>query len=235
MTRLLTRMLSAGCQERALREEVDRLAAEQGALRRVARLAAGGAAPGALFAAVAEEARQVLPEADFTMVGCYDDGPAVEVVGAWSRAGRCVLLGRRSELGGQNVSTLVFETGQPARARALADGGDAVTAAGGETGMRSAAGAPICVGGRLWGVIIAGSVRENALRAASERRLAALTELTAAAVASAEARAELAASCARIFAAAGDTRRHVERHLHDGPQRPVSLALQFRAAQAAVP
>ena len=48
--------------------------------------------------------------------------------------------------------------------------------------------------------------------------------------------AELTASRARIVAAADQARQRIERDLHDGAQqRLVSLALQLRAAQAAVP
>ena len=48
--------------------------------------------------------------------------------------------------------------------------------------------------------------------------------------------AELTTSRARIVAAADQARRRIERDLHDGAQqRLVSLALQLRAAQAAVP
>jgi len=48
--------------------------------------------------------------------------------------------------------------------------------------------------------------------------------------------AELTTSRARIVATAGQARRRIERDLHDGAQqRLVSLALQLRAAQAAVP
>ncbi len=48
--------------------------------------------------------------------------------------------------------------------------------------------------------------------------------------------AELTRSRARIVAAADQARRRIERDLHDGAQqRLVSLALQLRAAQAAVP
>ena len=47
---------------------------------------------------------------------------------------------------------------------------------------------------------------------------------------------ELAASRARVIAAADQARRRIERDLHDGvQQRLVSLALQLRQAQAAVP
>ncbi len=49
-------------------------------------------------------------------------------------------------------------------------------------------------------------------------------------------RAQLAASRARVVAAADETRRRIERDLHDGTQqRLISLALELRAAEAQVP
>jgi signal transduction histidine kinase len=70
----------------------------------------------------------------------------------------------------------------------------------------------------------------------AEERLAGFTELAATAIANAEAQAALTASRARIVAAADATRQRIERNLHDGAQqRLVSLALELRAAQAAVP
>jgi signal transduction histidine kinase len=218
------------------RAELRAIAAEQAALRRVATLVARSAPPGAVFAAVAAEAGQVMPEADCTMVGRYDPDRTVEVAGGWSRAGGHTLAGRRAALGGQNVSTLVFQTGQPARVDDLADGDDAITVAARRLGTRSAAGAPISVEGRLWGVMIAASARENTLPPGTEHRLAAFTELIATAIANAEAQAELTASRARIAATADETRRCIERDLHDGAQQHlVTLALQLRAAQATVP
>jgi signal transduction histidine kinase len=60
--------------------------------------------------------------------------------------------------------------------------------------------------------------------------------LVATAIANVESRAELVASRARIAAAADETRRRIERDLHDGiQQRLVSLGLELRAAQATVP
>jgi signal transduction histidine kinase len=48
--------------------------------------------------------------------------------------------------------------------------------------------------------------------------------------------ADLAASCARVVAAADEARRQIERDIHDGAQqRLVSLGLELRAAQASVP
>ena len=176
------------------RVELRAIVEEQTALRRVAMLVAVGAEPDTVFAAVAEEVGQVLPEADFAMVSRYDADRAVEVVGGWSRAGGHALVGLREELGGQNVSTLVYETGQSARVDHLAAGSDdAVTASAREIGMRSSAGAPISVEGRLWGVMVATSVRENALPSGTEQRLAAFTELIATTIANTEARQELSA------------------------------------------
>jgi GAF domain-containing protein len=74
---------------------------------------------------------------------------------------------------------------------AARDDSDAVTAAARDIGMRSSAGAPISVEGRLWGVMIATSVRENALPSGTEQRLAAFTELIATTIANTQARQEL--------------------------------------------
>jgi signal transduction histidine kinase len=66
--------------------------------------------------------------------------------------------------------------------------------------------------------------------------MAQFIELVATAVANADSRAELTASRARVVAAADETRRRIERDLHDGTQqRLVSLALALRATEAKVP
>jgi GAF domain-containing protein len=84
-----------------------------------------------------------------------------------------------------------------------------------EAGIRSAVATPVIVQGRLWGVIPAGSILEQPLPPDTEARLASFTELVATAVANAESRAELMASRARVVAAADETRRRIERDLHD--------------------
>jgi signal transduction histidine kinase len=69
-----------------------------------------------------------------------------------------------------------------------------------------------------------------------EARLASFTELVATAIANAESSAELAASRRRIVAASDETRRRIERDLHDGTQqRLVSLGLAVRAVEANLP
>jgi signal transduction histidine kinase len=82
----------------------------------------------------------------------------------------------------------------------------------------------------------AGSTREEPLPPDAEARLVSFTELVATAIANADSRAELMASRARIVAAADETRRRIERDLHDGTQQQlVSLMLDVRTVQAAVP
>jgi signal transduction histidine kinase len=78
--------------------------------------------------------------------------------------------------------------------------------------------------------------RAKALPPDAKARLLEFAELMGTVIANAESRAALAASRARIVAASDEARRRIERDLHDGAQqRLVSLALELRAAQAAVP
>jgi predicted ATPase/signal transduction histidine kinase len=208
-------------------------AEEQAALRRVATAVARGASPQEVFAAVAEEAGQVIPGADFALVSRYDAARAAEVVGGWARAGSRDLVGLRAGLGGRTVSTLVFERNEPARVDHLPGDDSGLAIAAQEHSVRSSVGAPISIAGRPWGLMIVTSTRQGALPAGAEHRLAGFTELVATAIANAESQAALAASRARIMATADQTRRSIERDLHDGAQqRLVSLALHLRAAQA---
>jgi signal transduction histidine kinase len=214
----------------------DRIAGEQAALRRVATLVARAASPEEVFAAVIGEAGRLL-DTDFTHLSRYADGAAT-IVGAWARTGavRDLPVGTRWSIGGRNVLTLVFQTGRAARIDDYAGASGPAAEAAHERGIRSVAGVPVSVEGRLWGVMIVASTREEPMPADIEARLAGFTELAATAIANAEAQAALTASRARIVATADATRRRIERDLHDGAQqRLVSLALQLRAAQAAPP
>jgi signal transduction histidine kinase len=211
-----------------------RLAEEQAALRRVATLVARGAAPEDVFAAVAEEVGRLLP----AVAGMYryESDRTLTFVAQWCGASERFPVGSRWTLGGHNLGTLVFETGRPARIDSYADTSGPLGAAAREAGIiHSGVATPIIVEGRLWGMMAAGSSLEQPLPPDTETRLASFTELVATAIANAETRAALAASRARIIAAADETRRRIERDLHDGTQQHlVSLMLELRAVQAAV-
>jgi signal transduction histidine kinase len=97
-----------------------------------------------------------------------------------------------------------------------------------EVGLHSVAGAPITVDGAVWGLVTIASTA-GPLPDQAEDRLAQFTELVGTAIANTQSRTELSASRARIITAADETRRRLERDLHDGiQQRLVSLALKAR-------
>jgi signal transduction histidine kinase len=220
------------------RVELRGFADEQAALRRVATLVARGAAPEEVFAAVNEEAGRLL-HSDHATMGRYGPEGMMTVAATWSSTGAAVPVGTQHELGGQDdLATIVFQTGRPARI----DDGSAGTDISGpfaeatrEVGLRAGVGVPVSVEGGLWGIVVVES-REEPLPAGTEAQLAGFTELASLAIANAEAQAALAASRARIVATADATRRRIERNLHDGAQQHlVSLALDLRAAEATAP
>jgi signal transduction histidine kinase/PAS domain-containing protein len=191
----------------ASRDELRALAEEQAALRRVATLVARGVPPEDVFAAVAEEVGRLV-SIDSTSIFRYEGDGTATMIARWPE----------TDLDSDADAT------RPTGARAH------------EAGVRCSAGAPIVVDGRLWGVMAAASTRPEPLPPATESRIAAFTELLGTAIANAHSRAELTASRARIVTATDETRRRLERDLHDGvQQRLVSLGLELRAVEAALP
>jgi GAF domain-containing protein len=211
-----TELLATAVANTESRAGLARLAEEQAALRRVATLVASGTRPEEVFAAVTNEVGPLL-SVDLANMFRYDSGGTLTVV---SSAGKRFPVGTRWPFKGQrNLATIVFETGRPARIDDYADASGAIAEDMSQQGVRSAVATPILVEGRLWGLMAAGSVQETPLPPDTEARLASFTELVATAISNAEARAELAASRARIVAAADDERRRVVRDLHDGAQQ----------------
>jgi signal transduction histidine kinase len=219
------------------RDELARLLAEQAALRRVATLVARGIDPAEVFSAVAEEVRRLLGADNAGIVRYVPDGTAVVISGAGDEDLVTWPAGTRLELRDYLAPAVVGRTGRSARADEDAWSGETDPAADGlrERGIRSVVASPIVVDGRLWGAVGALTRREPFPSDAADR-LTDFTELVATAVANAQSRTELAASRARIVAAADQTRRRIERDLHDGTQqRLVSLGLELRLAQGTVP
>jgi signal transduction histidine kinase len=221
----------------ASRDELRRAADEQAALRRVATLVARGSAPGALFGAVATEAGGVFAVATTAVVRFEQDRTAT-VVGSWQPQGiehLALAPGSHWPAEQDSVAGQVQRTGGPRRVSYESAVGAASDWAR-EHGIRSSVGSPIVVEGRLWGAIIAFSGAPAPHPDDTEERLRAFTELVAMAIANADSRAQLAASRARVVAAADETRRRIERDLHDGTQqRLISLALELRAAESRLP
>ena len=211
-----------------------RLAEEQAALQRVATLVARGTRPEEVFAAVLDEVGRLL-SVDLASLVRYEPDGSLSFVAAWGKAREHFPVGSRRMLGGNNLGTMVFETGRSARLDNYGDSASGPIGVGARVvGINSSLATPIMVENRLWGLIAAGSTSERPLPADTDARLASFTELVATAISNSEARTELAASRARIVAAADDERRRVVRDLHDGAQqRLVHTVITLKLAQRA--
>ena len=93
---------------------------------------------------------------------------------------------------------------------------------------------PLLVEDSVWGVVFVTSRKPGAFPADTEDRVLRFTALAGIAIAHARARANLAASRARLLAAADASRRQVQRDLHDGAQqRLMQTILGLKLARAA--
>jgi signal transduction histidine kinase len=217
------------------RAKVERLAAEQSALRRVATLVAREHSPEDLFVTLAEEVR-VLLGVDASEILRYEADATATMVAGWSDSAISLPLGERLPLEGENLATEVRGTGLPGRKEDYSDAPGAIAALSREVGIRSAVGCPILVEGATWGMIAVASRRAEPLPPDTEARLAEFSRVAGMAVANAKSRTDLAESRARIVRTGDEARRRFERDLHDGAQqRLVSMGFELRAAEATVP
>jgi signal transduction histidine kinase len=226
-----TELLATAVANAESRAGLARLAEEQAALRRVATLVAHGTRPEEVFGAVAAEVGRLL-SVELANVCRYESDGTVTFVAS---AGERIPVGSRWPVGETNLGSLVLETGRSARIDDFADATGSLAENVREQGIRSAVGTPIIVEGRLWGLMAAASSQEKPLPPDTEARLASFTELVATAISNAEARAQLAASRARIVVATDDERRRVVRDLHDGAQqRLVNTIISLELASTAL-
>ena len=229
-------LAAAAVAEAAGRERLRRLADEQAALRRVATLVAVEHDSEALFAAITEETGRILGAWQANLARFVGEREAL-VVGAWTAPGGTpgIGSGERVTLDGQTAAGQVHDTGCASRVDDYERRSGPLVDHLLDLGLRSAVGAPVRVGGELWGALIVSSERRHAFDAETERRAEDFAELVATALAEADAREQLAASRARLVEASYDARRRIERDLHDGAQqRLVGLALDLRRAETEV-
>ncbi len=174
------------------RGELQAQAEEQAALRQIATLVATGASPEEVFAAVAGAVGGLLA-VDMSALVRFDPDDAITIVGTWTASGAAAPtpVGTHMPLGGRNVTTIVFETGEPARIEYDEVSGVIGAAASRDWKLRLSLGVPIKVEGRLWGVMVVAFAREGVLPGDAEARLAAFTELVATAISNAQARQDL--------------------------------------------
>jgi signal transduction histidine kinase len=194
------------------------LADEQAALRRLATAVAGGGRREDIFAAIAGELGPLLGGEDATVVRYEPEGAATILAGL----GPCTDIlpdDRRVALDDGLAITTVFRTRHStrqddySRSRASGPVAEYMRRPG-----RSTVASPVMVDGRLWGAVVVSTTRAP-LPADAERRMASFVELVGIVIATAESRAELTASRARVVAAGDEALRRIRRDLHDGAQR----------------
>jgi PAS domain S-box-containing protein len=220
-------------ERRQAEAELQRLAGEQAALRRVATLVATGVTAAELFSAVAAEVARLL-DAQATAIGRLEPDGAMEIVASSGTATQEMPVGSRLKLRSSMALTEVVRTGHSARVDDYSQASEAVGQLVRRMGIRSTVAVPIKVEGSLWGSIVAGTEREQ-FPADAEQRMAEFTELAGTAISNIQARSDLAASRARIAAAADEERRRVVRDLHDGAQqRLVHTIITLKQARQAL-
>ncbi len=211
------------------------LAKQQTALRHVATLVARAIALAEIFPAAVFELSRGLGVENVVLLRYGPDGATV-VAGSRDDYGEAIMCeGEHVSLDGDSVAARILRGGRAARMDSYAGATGPTAAHIRSLGLQSAAGAPILVGGRIWGALIAASARAGPLPPGTELRIQDFADLVSTAIANAETRAQLTASRARIVAAGDHARQRFERDLHDGAQQHVvSLGLQLRAVQLLV-
>jgi signal transduction histidine kinase len=222
---------------RASRDGLSVLATQQAALRRVATHVARGASPSEVFAVVTEELARCLHVFNAGLLRFEPDGTGLVVAVQYVPGVKNMpVTGERIPLAGDDVGALVLRTGRAARIDNHDNVSGPEAARIREDRIGSIVGVPVIVDGRLWGAAIVGSMLREPLAVDTEARIGDFADLVATAIANAATRDELIKSRGRIVAAGDETRRRLERNLHDGAQqRAVALGLQLGLAQQRVP
>jgi PAS domain S-box-containing protein len=217
--------------KRRVDSKLRRLVAEQAALRRVATRVAENAPPEQVFQLVTEEVCRLLGLRT-ALLARFGGNATATVVGKFGAPTGVLELGNVVALESEGTAGKVFATGAPARADYSPLAGEAAAELL-RLGFVGSVGVPITVAGETWGVLVVALQEREILGRETEHRLQAFAELVGLAVASADARDELAASRLRIVEASDNERRRLERNLHDGAQqRLVTVSLGLRFAQS---
>jgi signal transduction histidine kinase len=229
----ITELVATAISKSASHEEHAQLANEQAALRRVATLVARGVPEGELFGTVIEEVGHLFG-ADLAGMIRYEPDLTVTPVAAWGARSEHPAWPDPWPTDEVDPATLIAKTRRAVRIDWSDVTGTTATLLR-DVGITSSIGSPIVVDGRLWGALAVHASRLHPFPADTESRLENFTELVATAISNVQARNDVAASRARIVAAADDERRRVVRDLHDGAQqRLVHTIITLKLARRAV-
>ena len=169
------------------RRQAKQIVEQQRALRRVAELAVQDVPAEEVLRAVVSQASRLAAVNFSTMLRFEPDG-STEVV-ALDGAPAGVAVGMRAPGDGDGATQRVWRTGRPARIDDLAAVSGRWATVAHDAGFVASAAVPILITGRLWGALVV--VGREPLPPTTEEQLGDFAELTATAVAAAQARTEL--------------------------------------------
>ena len=163
-----TELVATAIANAQARDDLHRVVDEQSALREVATAVAGAATPEQVFDLVCRETGRLFDADTVNLVHFTPDGVNLTMAG-WSGRGVHMPVGTRLPLDGA-INELVRRTGAPGRF----DTYDGVPGKLAQRlrglGIRSEVGAPVVVGGHVWGALIAGTDRAMPLPVGTEDR-----------------------------------------------------------------
>ena len=225
---LFAELVATAISNAQARSALRALADEQVALRRVAELVALAVPSQDVFAAVAREASGLLGGQAMSLTR-FDGDHALLVV-ATHRGPAPV--GTTIVFEADTLPDWIRRDGRVVRVDDYSRERDAELA--GRFGLAAAVAAPIAVDGEVWGMLTATS-DARPLPAGTEGRLQEFADLAAAAIANAENKAKLTASRSRVVATADETRRRLQRDVHDAAQqRLVHTIITLKLARDAI-
>jgi signal transduction histidine kinase len=219
-----TQLVATAIANAQARAEVQRLADEQAALRRMATLVAEGAAPSEVFDAVIGEVARLLGAAQVGLAR-YESQQEISVLAIRGQRPGRLRAGIRLPLDGDSVNARILRTGRSVRLDFFEEGSGTIAELLRRDNANATIGAPIVVEGALWGMIGASWRGQDAPPDDAEQRLAQFAQLLATAIANADSRDQLTASRARLLTAGDEARRRVVRDLHDGAQQRLVHAI----------
>jgi signal transduction histidine kinase len=194
------------------RADVQALADEQAALLRVAELVARGGPSDAVFEAVAAEAQRLLDGQPMILVR-FEQDAAMMVI---SPSDGPMPSGIRIEYTSGTMPDRVRRTARAVRVDDFNVEPNAAFAR--RHGLTAGVAAPIVVESCVWGMLATTSA-DGPLVPGIEDRLQRFANLIGTAVSNATSRAQLIASRARVLSTADETRRRLQRDVHDGAQQ----------------
>jgi signal transduction histidine kinase len=225
---LFAELVATAISNAQARSALRALADEQVALRRVAELVALAVPSQDVFAAVAREASGLLGGQAMSLTR-FDGDHALLVV-ATHRGPAPV--GTTIVFEAETLPAWIRRDGRVVRVDDYSRERDAELAS--RFGLAAAVAAPIAVDGEVWGMLTATSGAQP-LPAGTESRLQEFADLAGAAIANAENKAKLTASRSRVVATADETRRRLQRDVHDAAQqRLVHTIITLKLARDAI-